>query len=226
MASQPDAELESSEAQLYFLAIEKVFLEERGSPLCLSPKDWHIARRWYEDGIPLDWVERTLHELFEKRRAKGTLDKVVNLRYCKRSVEAAWKRYQKMISPEVEAAIAIDVAPRLAALSEALPPRLTDRQRWRQRLLELEGSPEEVEGRLQEMDREIFAAVEAALDPESREQILQGVEKALANLARRLPAERLASASAQLHERAIREYLALPVLSLFAVEAAPRQEED
>ena len=34
-------ELESSEAHLYFLAIEKVFLEERGSPLCLSPKDWH-----------------------------------------------------------------------------------------------------------------------------------------------------------------------------------------
>ena len=57
--------LDSSPEQLYFLAIEKVFVELRGSPLYLSPKDWKIARGWYDGGIPIEWVERTLREIFE-----------------------------------------------------------------------------------------------------------------------------------------------------------------
>lgn len=214
-----EADLDSSEEQLYFLAIEKVFLEERGSPLCLSPKDWHLARSWHDAGVPLDWVERTLRELFEKRRAKGTVDKVVNLSYCKRSVEAAWKRYQKMRSPEVEEAMAIDVASRLAALARSLPGDLADRDGWAERLSKLEGSPEQVEGRLEEIDRELLESARADLDPERHEEIRRQVAKALANLARRLPAEELSGVEEQLTERILREQLGLPVLSLFAVEA-------
>ena len=129
-----DPELESAPEHLYFLAIEKTFIEERGAPLSLSPKDWHVARRWYDAGIPLEWVERTLREVFEKRRAKGTADKILNLGYCRRSVEAAWKRYQKMEAPELAAAAEIDVAARLAALAAALPSGLGDREAWARRL--------------------------------------------------------------------------------------------
>lgn len=214
-----DPDLESSEEQLYFLAIEKVFLEERGSPLYLSPKDWHLARKWYEEGIPLDWVERTLRELFEKRRAKGTAEKVINLGYCKRSVEAAWKRYLKMGAPEVEA-VEIDVAARLAALARALPPGLEGRGHWSDRIVGLEGGPEQVEEQLGELDREIFESVREGLGDETREQVRRKVDGALANLARRLPPKELAGVEAQLTERVLREHLALPVLSLFALEAA------
>lgn len=222
-AGEGGADFESSEEQLYFLAIEKVFLEERGSPLCLSPKDWHLARKWHEEGIELEWVERTLRELFEKRRARGTVDKVLSLGYCRRSVEAAWKRHLKMASPAVEA-VEIDVGARLAALARVLPPELAGRDRWVERIVRLGGSPEKVEAELGELHRELVEIVREGLDAEGRAEVRRKVEKALANLARRLPAKELAGVEAQLAERVLREHVGLPVLSLFAVEEAAPPE--
>lgn len=215
-----DGQLESAEEHLYFLAIERVFIEERGSPLYLSPKDWQVALRWYEAGIPLEWVERTLREIFEQRRAKGTADKILSLGYCRRSVEAAWKRQQKMQAPDVEPEPAIDVAARLAALAAALPLGLAARDGWRRRIVELEGGAERVEKELEELDREMFAAVSADLDEGERRAIDDALARAMAHVAR-LPPPQLEEAKARLFERILRERLGLPVLSLFSPEAAP-----
>lgn len=224
-ADEPDSpatrdgdELESSDEHLYFLAIEKVFIDERGAPLYLSPKDWLVARAWYEAGIPLEWVERTIRELFEKRRARGTDDKLVSLGYCRRSVEAAWKRQQKLAVPDVEAP-AIDVAARLAALAAALPATLASRGDWARRLTALQGGAEEVESKLQELDRELLEAATAGLGEAARARLDDALASALAKLARRLPEAELAGVETQIAERLLREHLALPVLSLFAPEA-------
>jgi len=215
-----EPELESSAEQLYFLALERVFIDERGSPLYLSPKDWHVALAWYEAGIPLEWVERKLREIFSERRARGTVHKVVSLGYCRRSVEAAWKRHQKLAAPPVETP-AIDVAARLAALAAALPRTLASRDAWARRLMEETGGAEEVEARLQELDRELLAAAASEVDPKTRARLDDELAGALANLARRLPAAELAGVEARLAERLLREHLGLPVLSLFAPEAVP-----
>lgn len=218
--SDADPELESSDEHLYFLAIEKVFIDERGSPLYLSPKDWQVARAWYEAGIPLEWVERTIREIFEQRRARGTDDKLVSLGYCRRSVEAAWKRRQKLAVPDVEGP-EIDVAARLEALAAALPTTLPARDDWCRRLNQLEGGAEEVESKLQELDRELVEAAAAGLDAATRARLDDALARALGKLSRRLPEAELAGVEAQLAERLLRDHLALPVLSLFAPEAGP-----
>lgn len=223
-AAPDETGLPSSAEQLYFLALEKVFIAERGSPLYLSPKDWHVALAWYEAGIPLEWVERTLHEIFEQRRSRGTDDKIVSLGYCRRSVEAAWKRQQKLAAPPVETP-AIDVAARLAALAAALPEDLAARDAWARRLTELEGTAEEVEARLQELDRELLEAA-STVDPQTRARLDEDLRGALANLARRLPAAELEGVEARLAERLLRDLLGLPVLSLFAPEAEPEDASE
>ncbi len=216
-----ETELESSPEHLYFLAIEKAFIAERGSPLYLSPKDWLVAERWHEMGIPLEWVERTLRDIFETRRAKGTAKKIVSLGYCRRSVEAAWKKQQKMRAPEVATVPEIDVAARLAALAAALPPAMPDREAWGRRLGELEGGAEAVEERLKDVDRQVMEAAAAGLDKSERRRIEEDLARAVANLARRLPARELRGVEKQLREQLLRDYLGLPVLSLFAPEASP-----
>lgn len=221
VGASDDEGFESSEDQLYFLALEKVFIEERGSPLYLSPKDWQVARKWHEAGIPIEWVERTLRELFAARRAKGTADKVISLGYCRRSVEAAWKRYQKMQAPVVEAAPPIDVAARLESLAGALPEGLRRRDAWCARMRALEGEPEAVEEKLRELDREVFDAATQELDDATRSAVAEALEQALARLAGRLRAADLEGARDELRERILRERLGLPVLSLFAPEAEP-----
>ena len=141
----------------YFLAIEDVFIDLRGSPLQLSPKDWQIARGWYEEGIPLELVERTVRELFERRRAAGKEDKVWSLGHCKRSVDAAWKRRQKLLAPGAaeDDDEQLDLAARLENLASALPAGLEERQAMAGRIRGLDGDAEEIEKALAEIDREI-----------------------------------------------------------------------
>src|SRR3954452_25306063 len=109
----------------YFQAVEEIFVELRGSPLLLSPTDWQVARRWHQEGIPLDLVRRTLEEVFAKRRERGAKGKISSLRYCAPAVEAAWGDLRELTAPghRVEAP-ASEVAPRVAALAAALPQDL------------------------------------------------------------------------------------------------------
>src|SRR5260370_31817442 len=57
-ATEPDG----FEDHAYFLAIEDHFVRLRGAPLLLSPADWHAARRWHQQGIPLELVRRAPEE--------------------------------------------------------------------------------------------------------------------------------------------------------------------
>ncbi|MGD2114214.1 MAG: hypothetical protein PVG07_04115 [Acidobacteriota bacterium] len=126
----------------YFQAIEGVFVELRGAPLLLSPKDWQTARDWHREGIPLDLVLRTLEEVFERRRERGEDSAVGSLRYCNRAVRAAWKRVRELTevaagqpgggaagrSPGSSADPALDLPARLDALARALPEDLPGRE--------------------------------------------------------------------------------------------------
>ena len=40
----------------YYTEIESHFALRRGTPFVLSAKDWHLMKRWNDDGIPLPIV--------------------------------------------------------------------------------------------------------------------------------------------------------------------------
>jgi len=219
--STPGHPFKASAGHDYFLAIEKIFIELRGSRLTLVPDDWHLTQRWHEMGMPLEWLERTLEEIFERRRAKGTAHKIVGLRSIRRSIEAAWQRQQQLTAPARSGDVpAIDVKARLAALAEALPQEFVGGDALRRQILELDGDAETIEEQLAALDRELLEAAYQDLDAAGRERLERELVTAVTTLARRLPAAEIEEAKAQLRERLLRELLHLPVLSLFAPEAA------
>lgn len=204
----------------YFQAIEEVFVALRGAPLLLSPADWQVARRWHQDGVPLELVKNALEEVFARRKERGAKGKISSLRYCAPAVEAAWSDLRELTAPghRVEA-LPFEVAPRVAALAAALPKTLPGRDGLAARLAALAGDPQHVEEHLAALDREMLAAAETGLDEATRSEINAAVEKTLAVLAGRLPAEELASSRERLTMQVLRRRLGLPVLSLFSPEA-------
>jgi len=206
--------------QAYFQAVEEIFVELRGSPLLLSAADWHVARRWHRDGVPLDLVKRTLSEVFAKRKERGARGKISSLRYCAHAVDVAWAELRELTAPGArDEALAFEVPPRLAALAAALPTDLPNREPLANRIAALTGGPQAVEGCLSALDKEMLDAAESALDDSIRAQIQEGVEKTLAALGGRLPADELERARDRLVRQALRRHLGLPLLSLFAPEA-------
>jgi hypothetical protein len=204
----------------YFQAVEEIFVSLRGSPLLLSPADWQVARHWHREGVPLDLVRRALKEVFAKRKERGAKGKISSLRYCAPAVEAAWEELKDLAAPGHRAAApAFEVAPRLAALAAALPRTLPGRDHLAGRIGALDGDPQSVEERLASLDREMLDAAAAALDGESSAEIGATVEKTLASLKGRLPAEELERSRERLVRQALRRRLGLPVLSLFSPEA-------
>ena len=212
------AETAEDSDHAYFQAIEEVFVALRGAPLLLSPADWQVARRWHREGIPLDLVKQTLAEVFEKRKERGAKGKISSLRYCAPAVEAAWADLRELTAPGHRTeAPAFEVPPRLAALAAALPRSMKDS--FATRITSLAGDPRRVEERLSELDRELLATAESGLDDETRAEVEAAVEKTLAGLRARLPADELERSRERLAHQVLRRRLGLPVLSLFSPEA-------
>jgi len=204
----------------YFQAIEEVFVRLRGAPLLLSPADWQVARRWHRDGVPLELVRGALEEVFARRKERGAKGRISSLRYCAPAVEAAWAELQDLTAPGRRAAApALEVAPRLAALAAALPPGLPGRAALAARITALAGEPHEIEECLANLDQEAIAAADAGLDAAARAGLDAAVEKTLASLGGRLPAEELDRSRGRLARQILRGRIGLPVLSLFSPEA-------
>jgi hypothetical protein len=148
-----------------------------------------------------------------------------------RFVPAAWNYLQQArwaddcsAYPPVEPAAAevpreFDVPGRLARLAAALPPALPDRESWQLRLTALAGEPAAIEDQLGALDRELRVAGRATLDPEQQQLAAGTADRAAAVVAARLTPSGLAACREQLHDRAARDLLGLPVLSLFSPEA-------
>lgn len=214
------AESAADQDHAYFDAIEEMFIALRGSPLLLSPADWHVARRWHREGIPLDLVKRALEEVFAKRLERGAKGKISSLRYCAPAVEAAWEELRDLTAPGLRAtAQAFEVAPRLTSLAAALPSSLPGRDAFAGRVAALGGEPQEVEERLAALDSEMLDSAYQGLDEEGRAEIEAAVGRTLDALRGRLPAEELERSRERLLRQALRKRLGLPVLSLFSPEA-------
>jgi hypothetical protein len=209
------------EDHAFFEAIEEIFVRLRGAPLLLSPADYQVAKRWHQEGVPLDLVRRTLEEVFAKRQERGTKGKISSLRYCAPAVEAAWGDLKEMTAPGVRLeAPDLDLAGRLRNLAASLPETLPGREGWVGSLANLNGDPQSIEHRLSELDREMVDTVLRSLDGDARSEIDAAVEKTLGSLIGRLPAEEIERSRERLVSQVLRRRLGLPVLSLFSPEAA------
>ena len=83
-----------TEEEEYFRLIEDHFVQKRGNPMLLSPKEWALIREWHEAQIPEDVVLRAIDRGFEKKKADE--DQVpVSLNYFKRIVKSEYKRFLK-----------------------------------------------------------------------------------------------------------------------------------
>lgn len=215
--------------QEYFHQLEAQFARLRGAAVLLSPADWKVAQDWWQRGIPVDLVVRSM-ELVLARRAErltagGGSRRIHSLRYFGPAVDVAWEELRALTAPghiaEVEP---LDIPARLDALAAALPPDLTRREHWQARLRGLSGAPPEIEAALTALDAEILAGSLADLASGASREIEEAAEKRLAALAKRLPAVEVERAREGLRTRLLRQRLGLPVLSLFAAEAAPPDE--
>lgn len=212
----------ADEDHAYFQAVEEIFVRLRGAPLLLSPADWQVARRWHRDGVPLDLVRRALEDVFAKRQERGAKGRISSLRYCAPAVEAAWSALRELTAPgERLEAPAFDSSLRLRALADALPADLPGRAGLAARIVALTGDPQEIEEGLAALDREMLAAVAGALEGFERTEVEAAVEKTVAGLRGRLPADELERSRERLTWQVLRQRLALPVLSLFSPEAEP-----
>lgn len=214
-----EAHFEASSAHQYFRAIEDCFLDWRGAPLTLNPKDWQLARLWFEQGVPLRLVIENLESLFERRDQEGQ-DKISSLRYFRSAIEAAWRRRQEFLAPASEVDTPdVDVPMRLAALGRALPSGLPDRNAWCRRLEALSGTPEGVEAQLSDLDVELRRHVVSRLPTVEQEALQSRLETALKRLAGRLPDDELQRSAERLEVQFLRRHAGLPALSLFSPEA-------
>lgn len=210
-------DLESSEAQEYFLEVERIFNGLREVGQILSAHDRAFAVRWFELGVPLEVVRRGLDEVFAKRKTLRAKKQLSSLRYCAPAVERLWEQTQRLMAAGITVAPAVlEVAPRLEALAAALPAELPRLESWRGRILGLEGPTESVEQALAEIDRELAASLLAQAEPA---EIEARIATALRNLASRLSPGELAEARERMATQIVRQRWKLPVLSLFAPEA-------
>lgn len=234
-------ETESLSDHEYFRAIEEVFVELRGAPLLLSPKDWRTAREWHREGIPLDLVLRTLEEVFERRRERGDEDKISSLRYCDRAVRSAWKRVEELTGASAAHGSGSapaersspDVSSRLEALARALPAEPSACREAAHRIRSLlsaaaSNEPDapapprderSIERALTRLDEEILERLARDLSPEEKRALEEEAEASLAPLAERLPQEEIERARQRLLTQKLRRRFAVPTLSLFAPEA-------
>lgn len=91
----PDEETDYYEN--YFTKTEALFSALRGRTLLLSPADYQLARKWYEQGIPLSCVLRGIRAAFFARMEKGEeYEDILSLSFCKWAVTKEWKEYKSI----------------------------------------------------------------------------------------------------------------------------------
>ena len=82
------------EEEEYFKLIEDYFIQKRGNPMLLSPKEWALIREWQEADIPVEVVLRSIDRGFEKKK-DDDFQTTVSLNYFQRIVKSEYKRHLK-----------------------------------------------------------------------------------------------------------------------------------
>jgi hypothetical protein len=204
----------------YVEAIESALRARRGRDHALSPRDFALAKGWYEAEVPLATVLVGIDHAFESEPNASSLS------FCRRRVEelaAGGPRRPSRSGLEVERASLPEVQEMLAGLRErllelprkyfALPlQRLLDVQD----LVAVAAKPnwEYLRGKLSEIDEEVSAAALEALPAEEAAVLQAEVDRTAARHRARVDASSLEHAVLRLRRQRAREILRLPRVSL------------
>jgi hypothetical protein len=208
----------------FYAAVEDLFATLRGQPHVLSPKDFHLMREWWRDGVPLAAVGAGLAEVAARRSARGDDDPVVSLSYCRHAVRRHAKRLAEARVGASEAAATIDaekglddladqldadaarLAPRLPAVAAAIGSVAAAVRRAR------ELPPEELEAHLSELETVLLARCRETLPEAVLDEVLATAEAAAA--ASGAAGDALERTRRALVDRELRRRLDLPRLEL------------
>mgnify|MGYP001293318743 CR=1 FL=1 len=78
----------------YYRTIARAFLERRGAPLLLSPRDQALVADWEARGIPLRIVLEAIGRAFEALWGRGRGTRGVSLAVCSRHVDEAFAQHR------------------------------------------------------------------------------------------------------------------------------------
>lgn len=220
----------------YYAAVEDHFISRRGSPLFITPAEWHLVWKWEQAGIPLHVVKEGIDRVFE-RPASGRRSR--KLGYCRQTVEAAFRRFREASLgggaasgpsgpsvPSIEdpfdpTAHLVEIAGELERAASARPPEDGLGKRAaaaREEVLALSRSASlsglaDIEDRLSELERELVDEAERALADEARHARAEA-EASLADYRDRMPAKVYAAALESARRRRLRARVGLPALTL------------
>lgn len=201
-------------------AIESHLRARRGTDHVLSPRDFALAKSWYESGVALATVLVGMDRAFEAQ------PDVSSLAFCRRLVEELAARAPAAPGAHSAGGERIPVAEVLEVLGvlrerlEQLPPAgfaLTLRKiEDLQDLLSVASRPngEYVRGKLTEIDEEVSAAALQALPPEAAGALSAEAVGAADRHRGRVEAASLADAVTRLQRQRARELLRLPRVSV------------
>jgi len=116
----------------YYRAIEDRFAALRGVPHTLSPKDFQLMRRWWNEQVPLAAVTSALTEVFARRQERGEADAVVSLSYCRHAVASHARRLSdahvgQQAGATTDQTVRFDSLQKLAGEMRGVASRLADR---------------------------------------------------------------------------------------------------
>jgi hypothetical protein len=214
---------DGAEGSEYFTAIETEFIRRRGTPFLLSPKDYALARRWFELGIPAADVCLGIAEAFDRREERGASARVNSLSYCEGAVLEAWERRASARVGRPASEEESEVAPRLTELARSLgavDPRFADpvaaARRAIERLPDSGKSPEQTESSLSRIEKKLLREIEESLSVPEREAIRAEVESRLARDADGMDERALRRTRDVLARQRLRAIHRVPRLSLLS----------
>ena len=148
----------------YYQSIARAFLERRGPPLLLSPRDQALIGDWEARRIPLRIVLEAIGRTFDGLRSRGRGTRGVSLAACARHADEAFAQYRD----------------RVAGGRDAAAPRPDKRERARREITKaLDGLPPE-DGRIAALLRAALAVLdEARPDEAGLERIDAEIEELL-----------------------------------------------
>ena len=197
----------------YYTEIESHFAARRGTPFVLSAKDWHLMKRWYDDGIPLPVIIEAIDTVFEKNETSGRKKVISSLSYCKHAVKELWDERKELAVGD--GATTPEAAPYEALEALAVELETSDVARAfgsRVRELAKEKSVPRIEERLMELEHEMIASiVDSLID---RDNLRAEVVRSLGDTSKLDEKTRARTEEANLR-RVVRERFALPRLTLF-----------
>jgi hypothetical protein len=217
----------ADEAELaFYRAVEDLFAALRGVPHTLSPRDFHLLRSWWREGVPLAAVRTAVTEVFARRRERSEPGPVLSLAYCRHAVRehAARLAAMRVGTPVAAGAEDADAARALDGLAGRLEAVVSEARHRRPRVAEVvarvaaelrtvhELPPGMIEDHLYSLESTLLDACLQALDEDDRQALeVRAATEAAAAAANPEARQRMYLA---LRDRLLRDLLALPRLEL------------